>query len=77
MAQDEMPVLTPKRIGAIISAYTGFLCGDFSEVQAYADEVLQMPTRTHDFGSEVFKQQLKIKSQDDFKKLHRWCGGKV
>jgi hypothetical protein len=51
---------------AIIGAFTGFLCGPFEDVQAYADEKLQRPTWTHEFGDEDFAKDLKDVSRNDF-----------
>ena len=53
-----------KREAAIISAYTGYLIGEFSDFQAYAEEILGRPVFTHEFPS--IADELKEKSKKDF-----------
>lgn len=53
-----------KREAAIVSAYTGYLIGNFSDLQAYAEEILGRPIFTHEFPS--IKDELKEKSKEDF-----------
>ena len=55
-----------KKEAAIVSAYTGFLIGTFSEVQAYADEVLGIITWTHMFGDAQFAARLQKAAKADF-----------
>ena len=38
-----------KREAAIISAYTGYLIGEFSDLHAYTEEVMGQPIFTHEF----------------------------
>ena len=65
--------MTPKEIGTIVSAYTGFLCCNFSDLQLYADKLLGRQTWTHEFGGEQFADQLKEKATPDFVRLAEWC----
>jgi len=51
---------------AIVSAFTGFLAGPFSDLQAYADRVLGYETYTHEFGSKDFANRLKEAARPDF-----------
>ena len=53
-----------KREAAIVSAYTGYLIGDFSDFSAYAEEVMGRPIFTHEFPS--IADELKEKSKKDF-----------
>ena len=53
-----------KREAAIVSAYTGYLIGEFSDFQAYAEEILGRPLFTHEFP--YFAEELKEKSKKDF-----------
>lgn len=53
-----------KREAAIVSAYTGYLIGEFSDFQAYAEEILGRPIFTHEFPS--IADELKEKSKKDF-----------
>lgn len=53
-----------KREAAIVSAYTGYLIGEFSDFQAYAEEVMGRPIFTHEFPH--IADELKEKSKKDF-----------
>lgn len=53
-----------KREAAIISAYTGYLIGEFSDFHAYAEEVMGRPIFTHEFPN--IADELKEKSKKDF-----------
>lgn len=58
-----------KREAAIVSAYTGYLCGDFGELQDYAAEKLGGPVFTHQMGSKEFADKLRELSKEDFVNL--------
>lgn len=53
-----------KREAAIVSAYTGYLIGEFSDFQAYAEEIMGRPLFTHEFPN--IADELKEKSKKDF-----------
>lgn len=53
-----------KREAAIVSAYTGYLIGEFSDFQAYAEEIMGRPIFTHDLTRLGY--ELKEKSKKDF-----------
>lgn len=53
-----------KREAAIVSAYTGYLIGEFSDFQAYAEEIMGRPIFTHEFPK--IADELKEKSKADF-----------
>lgn len=53
-----------KREAAIVSAYTGYLIGEFSDFHAYAEEVMGRPIFTHEFPN--IADELKEKSKKDF-----------
>ena len=53
-----------KKEAAIISAYTGYLIGEFSDFQAYAEEIMGRPIFTHDLTR--LEYELKEKSKKDF-----------
>lgn len=53
-----------KREAAIVSAYTGYLIGEFSDFHAYAEEIMGRPLFTHEFPS--IADELKEKSKKDF-----------
>lgn len=58
-----------RRESAILSAYTGFLCGPFDAMHAYAEEKLQRPVWTHEFGSGAVVEELKRAAESDFIEL--------
>ena len=53
-----------KREAAIVSAYTGCLIGEFSDFQAYVEEIMGRPIFTHELPS--IAEELKEKSKKDF-----------
>lgn len=55
-----------KREAAIVSAYTGFLIGDFSELHKYIEEKFGHPVFTHQMANEGFEDELKKLSKPDF-----------
>lgn len=61
-----------KRECAIVSAYTGFLCGEFSDMHGYAEELLGRPIMTHEFANEALVKELKEKSHEDFINLGKY-----
>ena len=58
-----------KREAAIVSAYTGFLCGSFSDMHKYAEELFERPVFSHEFGNKQVAEKLKKLSKDDFVNL--------
>lgn len=55
-----------KREAAIVSAYTGFLIGSFSEVHKYAEEKFGRPIWTHELGDKEVSDKLRNLSRPDF-----------
>jgi hypothetical protein len=55
-----------KREAAIVSAYTGFLCGEFTEFSKYVEEIMGRPVFTHEMGLKTMADVIHIKSKDDF-----------
>lgn len=58
-----------KREAAIVSTYTGFLCGNFSDMHMYIEEIMGRPVWTHEMGGEGFEEKIRGLSRDDFVKL--------
>lgn len=58
-----------KREAAIVSAYTGHLCCDFSDLKAYAEELLGMRLSTHQVDDKKFAAKLRELSKEDFVNL--------
>ncbi len=60
-----------KREGAILSAYTGILLGDFSSMHGYVEEILKRPVFTHEFADEKVFALIKESSRADFESVIR------
>ena len=55
-----------KREAAIVSAYTGFLCGGFGGLHEYVEEIMGRPVWTHEMGNKDFADEIKQKARPDF-----------
>lgn len=55
-----------KREAAIVSAYTGILIGNFSDLHKYIEEIMGRPVWTHELGREEIFDQIKNLSKNDF-----------
>lgn len=55
-----------KQEAAIVSAYTGYLIGEFHEMHKYIEKVIGRPVWTHEMASQEFAEQLRAASKDDF-----------
>jgi hypothetical protein len=49
---------------AILSAFTGILCGRFSDMAQYAERIMGRPILTHEYPG--IADQLKEAARDDF-----------
>lgn len=56
-----------KREAAIISAYTGFLLGEWDEVHKYIQELMGRPVWTHEMPK--LWDEIQAKAKPDFMKL--------
>lgn len=59
-----------KRECAIVSAYTGILCGKFEWMTEYVEEILGRPVWTHQLADKELCAQIKELSHKDFCELH-------
>ena len=50
----------------IISAYTGVLMCDFSDLHKYIQEKLERPVWTHEFAGHAVWEEIKEKTKEDF-----------
>ena len=50
----------------IVSAYTGYLIGDFGEMHKYAESLFDRPIFTHEMGIKSFSNHLRELSKEDF-----------
>ena len=55
-----------KREAAIVSAYTGVLLGEFSDLHSYIEELFGHPVWTHELGTEATADAIKARSRADF-----------
>lgn len=55
-----------KKQAAIIGLYTGCVCGNFSDIHKYAEEVYGCPILTHQFGDKKFNEKLRMLCKGDF-----------
>ena len=55
-----------KRECAIVSAYTGILCGDFNEFHKYIEELLNRPVYTHEFANKALWEVIRELWKEDF-----------
>lgn len=55
-----------KQEAVIVSAYTGFLIGDFGDVRAYAEKKMGRPLFTHEFADKELANKLQQLSKEDF-----------
>lgn len=58
-----------KREGAIITAYTGILCGNFAAFHAYAEALLGRAILTHEFAEQTVAEELCKRATPDFMAL--------
>lgn len=59
-----------KNEAAIISAYTGILIGNFSDMHEYVENLFGHPVFTHQFADKEFMQKMKDLSYNDFLQIH-------
>ena len=55
-----------KREAAIVSAYTGFLIGDFDDMHKYIEEIMGAPIWTHELGNKDTINKIRELSRNDF-----------
>ena len=55
-----------KTEAAIVSAYTGFLIGSFSDMYEYVEKIMGRKVGTSELGSIEILDEIKEKSKEDF-----------
>ena len=55
-----------KREAAIVSAFTGRLLGDFSDLHEYVEQIMKRPVFTHEMGSQAVSEEIKTRAKPDF-----------
>jgi hypothetical protein len=63
----------PRRIGAIIGAYTGYVCGSMEDLLAYAGDKLGLEGPLPYTSMRDKLKELQEASRDDFLALGAWC----
>lgn len=56
-----------KREAAIVSAYTGYLLGEWNDLHAYVEEIMGRPVWTHQFPT--LAAEISKRARDDFVNL--------
>jgi hypothetical protein len=64
MTAHELTQLTDQQ-GAILSAFTGKLCCNFSDFHKYAERKLGRPIFTHEFASQKVTEEIREASRED------------
>lgn len=54
---------------AIIGAFTGKLCGDFSDLHEYIEKLLGRPVFTHELADKGLTAKIKEAAKEDFLKI--------
>lgn len=54
------------REAAIVTAYTGFLIGDFDEAHRYIEHVMDRAVWTHEMGDREFMERVREAAKADF-----------
>lgn len=62
---EDVPKLTPEQ-ASIVSAYTGYLVGDFGAMHAYIEQKMGGPVWTHQMGDAAFYERIREATKADF-----------
>lgn len=60
-----------KREAAILTAYTGILCGDLDDFYRYVKEIMGKSYMTHEYSNPELWAKIKTKSKKDFLEIER------
>lgn len=55
-----------KQEAAIVTAYTGFLIGSFSDTHEYIEKLMGRPVFTHEMGTGEVMEEVKRRAKADF-----------
>ena len=58
-----------KRQAAIVGAYTGILCGRFSDMHEFIEDVMGRPVWTHELASQKVWDEVKEKAKPYFMEI--------
>jgi hypothetical protein len=59
-----------KHEAAVISAYTGYMIGNFGDMQDYAEKALGRSIFTHEFARKDICEELKQAAKADLMNIH-------
>ena len=59
-----------KREAAIVSAYTGFLIGEFADMHKYVEHIMGRPVFTHEMADKAVVDQIHDAARADFVSIH-------
>lgn len=55
-----------RREKAVVSAYTGILCGNFDGFHEYVEEIMERPVWTHEFANQATMDEIKSRAKSEF-----------
>jgi len=55
-----------KQEAAIVSAYTGYLIGEFGPMHEYIEKIIGRPVFTHELGSSEMSDRIREAAKPDF-----------
>lgn len=55
-----------KHEAAIVTAYTGFVIGNFGDAHEYIEKIMGRPVWTHEMANEEIAREIRKKSKADF-----------
>lgn len=55
-----------KREAAIVTAYTGYLIGDFHEAHLYIEKIMNRPVFTHEVANAETFKEIQKRAKKDF-----------
>ena len=51
---------------AIVGAFTGYLCGPFSDMHAYIERIMERPVWTHEMADKAVMEKIREAAKPDF-----------
>lgn len=63
---------TPVEMGAIISAFTGVMLGEFDDMHKYIEKILGRSVWTNELGDKALAELIKVKAKKDMLELHEF-----
>ena len=58
-----------KREASIVSAFTGIMLGDFSDLHKYVEEIMERPVFIHEMGDRRIASEIKENARNGFTNL--------